>query len=75
MGNWNQITYLGGHKSKHDPENDSDPLIYFRYTLSQNDFAALRNHVLAGFIPKRVSIECEEEAFDFGWEPDGSGQK
>jgi hypothetical protein len=73
--NWNRITYFGGVKSRHDPENDSDPLIHFQYALPQNEFAELRNHILAGQIPKRVSVQCEGPAFSFGWEPDGSGQQ
>ena len=73
-GNWNEITYLGGHESKDDPDSSFDSLIYFRYTLPQNEFVVLHNHVSAGHLPKRVLIECEENAFNFGWEPDGSGQ-
>jgi hypothetical protein len=43
--------------------------------LPETEFTALQKHILAGYPPKRVSIEIDGEAFSFGWEPDGSGMK
>jgi hypothetical protein len=55
----NRMTYLPGY-----------PEIYFQYTLPRNEFAALRDHILAGHLPNNVSIECDQEALSSGSLPD-----
>ena len=62
-GTVNQMAYLG--------DTDSDALIHFQYTMPADSYTVLRDHILKGHPPKRVWIECEDEAIGFGW--DGSG--
>lgn len=69
-----RVQYGAGSTRKDDPEGRASE-IFMTYVLPDADFDVLSKHILAGSFPRTVSFDVEEDALEFGWEPDGSGQK
>ena len=69
-----QLHYLGSIESKDGLDERYDSRLIFEYVLDQCHFDQLKTYILAGAYPKQVSLEFPDDAFTFGWEPDGSHQ-
>jgi hypothetical protein len=50
-------------------------VLFAFYYLGGREFDALYTSIISGLSPRRIGFTLDDDTLDYGWEPDGSGQK
>jgi len=57
------------------PQSESGPEIWLLLRLTSDHLAGFHAMLIAGLMPKQAVVFFPLGEFEYGWEPDGSGQK